>query len=331
MNKSKGKKSKQLNKLDELLHIDHSDVYFENERLDGVLHRHVEELCKDLCRMTLQYDTDIQDLKHELENFKAIKDCSDHITLQNTEANKDSGGTKPRKGKKSKSRKSGRRRTTSDTDSDFDSDSSEDYHAKRRGVISSEGSEGEGSHAPDIKSYKLGKKSRSVKKFPKEWYTTVLPARDLPITRVKRQQSAPIGGLRRRNQTSRAKSSQPMYRTTSTTTISSRPDSVADDSGLKVICDKPVKPIVMSLRKLKEMSHIDNVTDKVPNKKAIKHQRMLENIQNRQEQLDIEIRTFIKDVGIKVAQDVEDTKEKEKEQELEYPDFNDPPEGAPES
>jgi hypothetical protein len=37
-------------------------------------------------------------------------------------------------------------------------------------------------------------------------------------------------------------------------------------TGLRIICETPVKPVVMSLRQLKEIANIDNIAEKVPNK-----------------------------------------------------------------
>ncbi|XP_069130818.1 uncharacterized protein [Argopecten irradians] len=321
---SKSKKDKKRNKLDQLLHIDHSDVYFENDRLDNELSRTIEQLCKDFHRVTLQHELDINDQKASIVGLKAVQSTAEHPLLAQS-------ANKPRRPRPKQKKK---RDSDSEDSWGGDSDSSEDFAyrkptGKTRSLPNGRADEEEDERQRVARLRRINKNKR--KKFPKEWYTSVLPATDVPIPRIRRQQSAPPGAKGQRPQTqsnSRAKSSKPFYRTMSTTTISSRPES---EGGLKIICDKPVKPVVMSLRKLKEISHVDNLADRIPNKRAIRQQNLLQATRERREELDDEVKNFIKTIDEKILKDEEDIKEKEAEKDPEamYSDLLLPPDQQP--
>ncbi|OWF39162.1 uncharacterized protein LOC110465394 [Mizuhopecten yessoensis] len=322
---SKSKKDKKRNKLDQLLHIDHSDVYFENERLDTELSRTIDQLSKDFHRVTQQHEVDITDQKDTIVALKAVQSTSEHPLLA------------PSTNKPRRPRPKHKKKKDSDSEDSWggDSDSSEDFaYRKPTGKIRSlpnGGREEEEDERQRVARLRRINKSRR-KKFPKEWYTSVLPASDVPIPRIRRQQSAPPGARGQKpstNSNSRAKSSNPFFRTMSTTTLSSRPESAG---GLKIICSKPVKPVVMSLRKLKEISYIDNFADRIPNKRAIRQQGLLLATKTRREELDYEVKSFMKTIDEKILKDEEDIKEKETEKDSEsmYPDVLIPPDQLPE-
>lgn len=298
---SKSKKDKQRSKLDQLLHIDHSDVYFENERLDTELSRTIELLYKDFHRVTVQHELDITEQQDTIIGLQAIQNTSDNPLLAQTD--------KPRPRPRLKKKKI----YSSDDSWGGDSDSSEDFTVRKStGKVRSQPNGGDEQEDERKRVARLRRK-RNKKKFPKEWYTSVLPASDVPIPRIRRQQSAPVGLRGQRaatNSNSRAKSSNPFHRTMSTTTVSSRPDS---EAGMRIICSKPVKPVVMSLRKLKEISHIDNLADRIPNKRAIRQQILLDVEKQRREGLNYEVRCFVKTIDEKILKDEEDVKEKESE------------------
>ncbi|XP_033741982.1 uncharacterized protein LOC117328567 [Pecten maximus] len=321
---SKSKKDKKRSKLDQLLHIDHSDVYFENERLDTELARTIEQLCKDFHRVTSQHELDIVDQKETIVGLKAIQSTSEHPLLA------------PSTNKQRRPRPKTKKKKDSDSEDSWagDSDSSEDFSfrkptGKTRSLPNGGANEEEDERQRVARLRRINKNKR--KKFPKEWYTSVLPATDVPIPRIRRQQSAPPGTKGQRpstNLNSRAKSSNPFHRTMSTTTISSRPES---EGGLRIICDKPVKPVVMSLRKLKEISHVDNLADRIPNKRAIRQQGLLQATKARREELDDEVKSFIKTIDDKILKDEEDIKEKEAEKDSEamYAELLSPPDQPP--
>lgn len=307
---SKKKKDKQRDKLDALLHIDHSDVYFENDRLDFALGRTKEHIEKQFHQLTVQHDADVQELKQTIFSFQAMKSAPENYL------------ERPKTPNRPKSRsKSGRRsrlQSSNSYESGFESDVTEDFRfpTKPRSDIDESDDEKALHKAIKKRLRKLTKKTRDPRNFPKEWYTSVLPASDAAIHRNNRLKSAPPGALRSRPGTvpgnNRAKSSKTFGRPTSANTIS-RSASAMGDAGMHVICEKPVKPVVMSRRMLMEMSHTDNMADKIPNTRLIRQQVMLEVTNEERKLLNSKVKVFIKEMGEKITKDIEDTKAKEKE------------------
>lgn len=379
------KKGKTKSKLEKLLLIDHSEVYFENGKLDEELTENKKNIDDEKARQLSLLDGEILELWKYLENLDALKQTSEEERKHRPQ----STGTVRRRPRRAPGTAPPRLRTKSRLQAHFekDSDTSDQETGHSRVQFDQKGLQGQQTrpgtgpfnrsnnifqnrglqsqeeiHIPTnkvgvrensrpataVRKPKLSKEKRLQKqleeatlkikdlnKFPKAWYTSALPASDAVLARTRRQEEDPASDPELKIWAAfilKIKQKRPdifkkvnRMREKSVTTPDAKHDSDDDEQevGLKMLCDKKVKPVVMSLRKLKELAHIDSLSDRVKNKKLEKQRKMIEDLKKYSDSLQVDVQQFVADVKFKVEQDLKDCEEKEPEPE-ENPDNFDP-------
>lgn len=325
------KASKKRSKIEELLLVDHSDIYFENEKLGDRLNRYLFELRKDYHKNLLLRESEIKDLINEIQTFKAVLQTSEIGRKLREEADETNESEKivyhSETGEEERENNLKRRlRALTPDASDFQS-YKERHHVRIKSSLEIFPEEPEipKTRTPSPESDKetkktktrpqthpgLGPRSKSnlvsfkrrssnipdvdITDCPQEWFTTVVQASDAVLARVRRQKSAP---LHQQLKMLRRKITEENEEEKEDTESSDEPQ------GLKVICDTPVRPVVMSLRQLKEIANIDNLAEKVPNKYEIIMKDRLEKSKLQFERLDNRCRSFVERIRIKAEEDL---------------------------
>ena len=70
---SRYKSTKKRSKLEKLLRQDHSDVYFDNDKLNDQLLVKIDELKREKYRHDLEYETEIFELRKEYRTLSLLK------------------------------------------------------------------------------------------------------------------------------------------------------------------------------------------------------------------------------------------------------------------
>ena len=70
---SRYKSTKKRSKLEKLLRQDHSDVYFDNDKLNDQLLVKIDELKREKYRHDLEYETEIFELRKEYRKLSLLK------------------------------------------------------------------------------------------------------------------------------------------------------------------------------------------------------------------------------------------------------------------
>ena len=334
------KTSKKRSHIEQLLLVDHSDIYFENDKLGDKLNRFRLQLRKDHHKSVILRDTEIKDLNKELENFKVILKTSENDrNLREVDKPPDTPINK------NNNIKSG----ISDIDNQFhfrrhlraltpdaDFKYSEEKH-KVRIKSSLEIFQEEPINVPVSRSVSpasergndkfLGPRSqtrvsglrrlRKVREhidtsdFPQEWFTTVVPASDAVFARVRRHKSAP---LHQQLKMQRSRKKKPIEKEekeetnmeNNKTEVNNDNNESEETTGLRIICETPVKPVVMSLRQLKEIANIDNIAEKVPNKYETLMKERIERTKTQYDELETRCKTFVEMIKSKTEKDIED-------------------------
>jgi hypothetical protein len=84
-------------------------------------------------------------------------------------------------------------------------------------------------------------------------------------------------------------------------------------SRIKLLCQQKAKPVLMSLRQMKELTGLDGNNESMPNKRQEKLDRQIQATKVKFLSLSQRVKTFVKELDAKIAQDLEDTKPKELE------------------
>lgn len=337
------KTAKKRSQIEQLLMVDHSDIYFENEKLGDRLNRYLHALRKDHLKNVILRDTEIKQLNRELETLSAILRTSEigRKIRERAEADEEEEAklnkyqAEPTESERVSILKRRLRALTPDL-SDFKS--YEERHNKVR-IKSSLEIFQEERHIPKTRtpspdSEKENEKRTTIQPhpphtvrshsdlsglnrhrklkeridtsdFPEEWFTTVVPASDAVIARVRRHKSAP---LHQQLKMLRAKKKPEETNEEEESEIKEDEDTNEEVQGLKVICDTPVRPVVMSLRQLKEIANIDNLAEKVPNKFEDLKIKRLERAKVHFDKLESRCRRFVQDIMRQNEKDMEDLK-----------------------
>lgn len=338
------KTAKKRSQIEQLLMVDHSDIYFENEKLGDRLNRYLHELRKDYLKNVILRDTEIKELNREIDTFTAILRTSEigRKIREKAEAEEEEESKQnihqiePTESERASNLKRRLRALTPDL-SDFKS--YEERHKVRikssleifqeepdipKTRTPSPESEKENDKRTTIQPHSRNShafrshsnlsglnRQRKLKEridtsdFPEEWFTTVVPASDAVIARVRRHKSAP---LHQELKMLRAKKKPEEMKEEEDSGIKEDEDSNEEAKGLKVICSTPVRPVVMSLRQLKEIANIDNLAEKVPNKfEEIKTKR-IEKAKVHFDKLESRCRRFVQDIMRQTEKDMEDLK-----------------------
>ena len=103
-------------------------------------------------------------------------------------------------------------------------------------------------------------------------------------------------------------------RKSSVNTVGSKSDideKMESKSRIKLMCQQKAKPVLMSLRQMRELTGMDGNNDVMPNKRQEKLESQIKETQIKFVSLTQRVKTFVKELDAKIAQDLEDTKPKE--------------------
>ena len=170
-----------------------------------------------------------------------------------------------------------------------------------------------------LKKYKVIEASsfKENNKFPEEWYIRCLPASDSAIYNARKKvrgKSAPssfgfLGQLRERERSERNMMSFAKHKLTS-----NGRDNMAENNGaerMSLICEEPVKPILMSRRRLKELSNVNNVADRGPSRNTVRKQDLISQNQSEVRLIHSKVQQFCKDLEELKAKEAVELKERE--------------------
>lgn len=364
------KRGKKKSKIEQLLLVDHSNIYFENERLAERLIKLLDELHKDKHRQEMLRNIEIQELKREIDSLQAMKEASSAQTkkfLQSLENYYTGLSAIPKPEKKVRPHTTGSyfKKTRAKSE---EREAAEKPKTRAR-AHSANKHEDSGSETEFERATKREKKDKRAAadevpqgekkpkklKYPEDWYTTVLPASDNCLKKVRqqyrREQTAPTFSVSKnskkksekskestsakphpstaigqrgqsREKTAdmkqRAQSNAPQGgdRKASTGTAGGKSDieeQMESKSRIKLMCQQKAKPVLMSLRQMRELTGMDGNNDSMPNKRQEKLDHQIQETKVKFISLTQRVKTFVKELDAKIAQDLEDTKPKELE------------------
>ncbi|XP_046354035.2 uncharacterized protein LOC124133625 [Haliotis rufescens] len=282
MDLDKVKKKTQLG--DGTLRIDHSDVYFENDRLSEEQGIFNDILLKYKHRQYINRDVEIKELRRTLGGFEAMKKSAHHA---NSEARPKTTPVYMKRPQRPVSTASQARvvklnvRIPDDSDSDSSSYSSSDDSSVSREVVT----KAKAHIQPKVIS-KAGLITAQLenRKFPSSWYTDVLLPSDAV---VKKRTPTPASGLGR----SRSACHRPRTRQKPTFSNADGKESnePADDKP-SLVCSRS-KSAVLSRRKLIQMTNLDHMPDSEEKTEPVVALREMNRIQN--ERLQVRVRMFL--------------------------------------
>lgn len=363
------KRGKKKSKIEQLLLVDHSNIYFENERLAERLAKLLDELHKDKHRQEMLRNIEIQELKREIDGLQAMKEASTAQTkkfLQSLENYYTGLSALPKPEKKirphttgsyfKKSRaKSEERQPTEKPKNQIRAHSASRHEDSGSENEFERATKREKRAAADLKTgdQTQGENKSKKLKYPEDWYTTVLPASDNCLKKVRqqyrREQTAPTFTLSKKSKKksdkskdsakphpstaigqrgeSREKTADMKQRSqgvsaahaqrerkSSVNTVGSKSDideKMESKSRIKLMCQQKAKPVLMSLRQMRELTGMDGNNDGMPNKRQEKLESQIKETQIKFVSLTQRVKTFVKELDAKIAQDLEDTKPKE--------------------
>lgn len=79
-----GGRGKTKTKLETLLRQDHSDVYFDNERLNDQLNNRIGDMQKEMHKHDIQRGIEIGKLRQEIREFRALKNKEEQSSGQSS-------------------------------------------------------------------------------------------------------------------------------------------------------------------------------------------------------------------------------------------------------
>lgn len=359
------KRGKKKSKIEQLLLVDHSNIYFENDRLAERLAKFVDELHKDRHRQEMLRNVEIQELQREIESLQSMKAASSAQTKKFLQSLENYSGTSaiPKPTKKVRPHTTGsyfkKSRAKSEERGPVEK---EKIRTRARSASKQEdsGSENEFERATkrekraaadDTKTGEQSEGGKKKLKYPEDWYTTVLPASDNCLKKIRqqyrREQTAPTLSLSRKSKKksekskdsakphpstaigqrgqSREKTEEMKQRSLvntaqgrkhSTGTVGSKSEmeeQMESKSRIKLLCQQKAKPVLMSLRQMRELTGMDGNNDSMPNKRQEKLDQQIQATKVKFLSLSQRVKTFVKELDAKIAQDLEDTKPKELE------------------
>lgn len=322
------KSTKKRSKLEKLLRQDHSDVYFDNDRLNDQLNVRIEELSREKYRNDLEREIEIGKLRKEIRKFSRLK-----AGEEDEEETKE----RPRPGRPHTTGNTDRRRAALGGNQRAKSAwPTVSFTAEPPRTPSPTWSESSLRNPGILRKYKnIGAQSfKENNKFPAEWYVRCLPSSDAAIynsRRTKRGKSAPpvftfLSMLRDKEDTKRKIESYKRIKQNPVRQEVAFKDLVGDSpepEKMGLVCEQPVKPIVMSRRKLREITNIDNIPERGPSRNTARKQNFKLLNQMDQNKINIRVRDFCKGlVELKKKQALEEKEREERKrrekQEKEY-------------
>ncbi|KAK3593845.1 hypothetical protein CHS0354_011446 [Potamilus streckersoni] len=323
------KRGKKKSKLEKILRQDHSDIHFENERLNEELSKKIDAIHKERHKHVMQRDADIKKLRREVEELEVMrvssaKELQDIIKAFEINENLESKPTKTARkhSKQRRSEKNSKSGFYSDGYESTDAEDAEQEHVLRPkfrshsqldrvrsisgGKESDEDSPIKFEHYPEVKI--------DLAKIPIEWFTSVLPASDAVLQKLRRARlkSAPPT-LRSRDKMSRSNNKLEEKSSLRREVTFAEGFSESDDEERRVqlVCSEPVKPVLVSLRRLRELTSADNMVERGPSRNTQRKESIKLMNQKRNERLDIRVKMFCKELEDLKERDIQEDKEKE--------------------
>lgn len=161
-------------------------------------------------------------------------------------------------------------------------------------------------------------------RFPEEWYVKCLPASDAAIHNARkkpRSKSAHanfgfLAKIREKEMTERklqqfTKRNKKLHSQTSKTTDRDTYSADIDHDRLSLICEEPVKPILMSRRRLMEITNVDIYVERGPSRNTERHIRALDFNRLENTRLENKVKEFCKELEEVKAREIIAMKERE--------------------
>lgn len=286
-----GGRGKKRTKLEKLLRQDHSDVYFDNDRLNDQLNLHIECMQKELYRHDLQRNVEISKLRQEVTELKALLRSNREDEARDLEQRPHTsvGHSTQRRAATAGLRKRAQSAwaRTSDTASPQITLKADDEVK-----LSPERSPSPSSSISTLKNTVTLRKYQHIGansfkengRFPEEWYHRCLPASDAAIHNARKKirgKFAPpifdfLGKIREREIMEKKLEAYSMANKKLVADKNNGNGNDEEIQGMNLICEEPVKPVLMSRRRLMEISNAENLVDRGPSRNTLRKQNIKE-------------------------------------------------------
>ncbi|XP_067675807.1 uncharacterized protein [Haliotis asinina] len=283
MDLDKAKKKPQLGEGP--LRIDHSDVYFENDRLAEELGIFNDILLKYKHRQHINRDVEIKELRKTLGGFEAMKKSAHHTKTESRPKTTPAYMKRPQRPVSTASQARVVKLNVhipDDSDSECSSiGSSDDSSVMSRKVVSKTKA-----HVQPKVISKEGLITAQLanRKFPSSWYTDVLLPSDAVVKKTTPTPSSSIG--RSKSACHRSKTRQ---KPTRANADDKNTNEAADDEP-SLVCGRS-KSAVLSRRKLIQMTNLDHAPDPEEKTEPVVALREMNRIQN--ERLQVRVKMFL--------------------------------------
>lgn len=157
-------------------------------------------------------------------------------------------------------------------------------------------------------------------KFPEEWYVKCLPASDAAIHNARKKVNgkfvAPkfglLGKLREKEEMEKKLAA---YSKMKPKLADGKNEGSSNDldepDGMNLVCEEPVKPVLMSRRRLMEISNVENLVDRGPSRNTVRKQNLKDINEQYNKIINDKVRDFCKEIEERKARELKAMKERE--------------------
>ncbi|XP_060558939.1 caldesmon-like [Ruditapes philippinarum] len=323
-----GGRGKIRTKLETLLRQDHSDVYFDNERLNDQLNLRIDDMQKELLRNDLQRGVEIGKLRQEIREFKALQ-TSNQEEKETAPRPHTSVGHSSRKrtanaGTRQRAQSAWARTQTKETETNAEPElpvTEEESSPTAR-------SDSPSSSVSTLRNTKTLKKYRNIgassfkenNRFPEEWYIKCLPASDAAIHNARKKVNgkfvAPkfglLGKLREKEEMEKKLAAYSKIKPKlAENKNGDSSDKIDESEGMNLVCEEQVKPVLMSRRRLMEISNAENLVDRGPSRNTVRKQNLKDINEQDNKRINDKVKDFCKDFEERKASELKAMKERE--------------------
>ncbi|KAH3737795.1 uncharacterized protein LOC127851511 [Dreissena polymorpha] len=280
-------RGKSRTKLEQLFRQDHSDVYFNNDRLNDDLVSRIEYMEKEMHKHDQLRGVEIFKLRQEMKEGRLLQ--LGHQEGDETDGRRVRPHTAAGNASRIKSASSsGKKRAKSAwarTQADDKVGTSENKQTERI-----ERSSSPTSSVSTLQNTKTLKRYRDITpnrfkengRFPAEWYIRCIPASDTAVHNARmrtRGKSAPspfnfLAKIREQEMTERKlKEYTQVKLTTNGENAASNMNQTGE--GLSLMCEDTVKPILMSRRRLMQIANEKTFVDRGPSRNTMRHSEFI--------------------------------------------------------
>lgn len=157
-------------------------------------------------------------------------------------------------------------------------------------------------------------------RYPAEWYVRCLPASDAVIHNARKKtrgKSAPpcFGFLTKLREKEAMEKKLAQYTLSSNKLQSDRQNGSGDieTDRMSLVCEESVKPVLMSRRKLMEISNVENLVDRGPSRNTLRKQNIKDLNAQDNKKLEDRVRNFCKAIEELKQREIQAMKEREEE------------------